>query len=100
MLDTLYANTQKHFLLSCFSFLAACALIGMAVVGSVATDIHYLVFLPVGLMALLSSVFGLMILADEDAGNAKKKGYFAIEAALFLFAFLLLPPSWWAFYSF
>ena len=34
MLDTLYANTQKHFLLSCFSFLVACALIGMAVVGS------------------------------------------------------------------
>ena len=99
MLDTLYANTQKHFLLSCFSFLAACALIGMAVVGTVATDIHYLVFLPVGLMALLSSVFGLMILADADATIAKKKGYFAIEAALLLFALLLLPPSWWAFYS-
>ena len=99
MLDQMYDSTQKHFLLSCFSFLAACALIGMAVVGSVTTDIHYLVFLPVGLMALLSSVFGLMILVDEEASNAKKKGYFSIEAALLLFALLLLPPSWWAFYS-
>lgn len=99
MLNQFYESTQKHFLLSCFSFLASCALIGMAVVGTVSTDVHYLVFLPVGLMCLLSSTFGLMILADEAAPPAKKKAYFSIEAALLFFALLLLPPSWWAFNS-
>lgn len=99
MLNLLYENTHKHFLLSCFSFLAACALIGMAVVGTITNDVHYLIFLPVGLMSLLSSTFGLMVLADEAAPVAKKKTYFAIEAALLLFAVLLLPPSWWVFHS-
>ncbi len=99
MLNQIYQSTQKHFLLSCFSFLAACALFGMSVVGTVTSNLHYLLFLPVGLMLLLSSTFGLMILADEHADAAKKKSFFSIEAALLLFALLLMPPSWWAFHA-
>lgn len=99
MMKPIYDNAQQHFLLSCFSFLAACALIALSVVGTVSDRVHYLVFLPTGLMFLLSSTFGLMILADETAPLGRKKSYFAIEAALLLFAVLLLPPSWWAFYA-
>ncbi|MCP2040965.1 hypothetical protein L1281_001555 [Neisseria sp. HSC-16F19] len=99
MLDSIYAQPQKHFLMTCFAFLAASALISVAVIGSVASEIQYLIFLPVGLMCMLSSTFGLLSWADGDTAPARKKNYFAIEAALLLFALLLLPPSIWAFYS-
>lgn len=99
MLDQIYSNKQKHFLMTCFAFLAASMLISVAVIGTVASDVQYLIFLPVGLMCMLSSTFGLMSWADNDTAGVRQKNYFSIEAALLLFALLLLPPSIWAFYS-
>ena len=95
MLDRIYESRQNLFLFSVLVLIISFALTALAVVGTITTAIHYLIFLPEGFLFFISALFGFLILADESASAQKCKSFFSIEAATALFAVLLLPLCWW-----
>ncbi|MDO5686410.1 MAG: hypothetical protein Q4G42_03330 [Neisseria sp.] len=91
MLPVIYRNEKHHMAFALLQLLLSFVLSLLAVFGAILSHINYLAFLPVGFMLFVGSLFGFLILAEENPAARKFKTYFSIETSAVLFAVLLLP---------